>query len=701
MRREMMTEKEELNRLFEEAEKLLVVGRCDEALEMIGGIEKRNVEDTDRWRCEVFEGKCLTDLGEFEAALKISSKVVEEGKRASGYDTIVVGALIIVAESLWRLGQLDESLKAIEDAERMFQTLALHMLPLQIQTNSSASSQRAALLYHRGEIYRLQGDLGKALEYYQQSLSFYEEAGDRRGIAAALNMHGGIFWESGDLHQALDYFQRSLTLREKIGSKRQIGKSLNNMGAAYYHLGELDTALVYYQRGLKLVEEIDNKYEMIFATNNIGEVHFRKGDLDLALMYYERSLALREELGNNQLIALTLRNLGDVFFRKGNTDRAQDYYQRSLALREEIGNKLDISETLFSLLYVAISTDSIEKAQKYLRHLQGINEHEESKIIDQRCRLGEALVLKTSMRARNRAKAEELLEQITEEEIVAHELTVIALLNLCDLLLAELQVSGDAEILGGVQAYQSRLLEIAENQHSFWLLAETYVLQSKLLLLNLNVEEARRVLTQAQSFADEKGLRRLAARISNEHDALLEELDTWEELTQRQASLIERTNLARIDEHVEHMFRQSVLEDQDLVEEEPIMLIILSEDGFLVYSKTFALTAEVSERMIGGFVQAVQRISHEVFSQALDRIKFETYTLLIRSKDPLTFCYICKGQSYSAQQKLDQFIDDVVSRSAVWDPMLELAKTGRPLNPDSQAILDAQLSDVFAGFISY
>ena len=223
----------------------------------------------------------------------------------------------------------------------------------------------------------------------------------------------------------------------------------------------------------------------------------------------------------------------------------------------------------------------------------------------------------------------------------------------------------------------------------------TYVLQSKFLLLDLNVEDARRLLTRAQKFADEKGLRRLAARISNEHDVLLEELETWNELSQREASLVERTNLARINEQVEHMFKQNVLEDQEMVEEEPIMLMVLSEDGLLVYSKNFALSAKMSDQMMGSFLKAVQKFGHEVFSQTLDRIKFETYTFLIRSKDPLTFCYIYKGQSYSAQQKLNELIDDMLSKSTVWDPLLQQVKTGQTLDPDSQATLDALLSDVF------
>ncbi len=74
--------------------------------------------------------------------------------------------------------------------------------------------------------------------------------------------------------------------------------------------------------------------------------------------------------------------------------------------------------------------------------------------------------------------------------------------------------------------------------------------------------------------------------------------------------------------------------------------------------------------------------------------------LLIRPKDPLTFCYIYNGQSYSAQQKLDQFINDVLSKSAVWDTLLEPAKTGRTMDSNSQAALDALLSKVFVGSVS-
>ena len=691
-----MVLRERLAELFEDSEKLILEGRCDEALQLVRGIKKSQFEIADRLRCEILESKCLTNLGECAEALEISRQVAEEGKRTSGYANIVVDALIIVAESLWRLGRLDESLETIEEGERMFQTLTLDTWAYHVLARSEIF-QRSALLYHKGVVYRLQGDLDQALEYHEQSLVLYEKSGNRQGIAAALNGLGTIFSLKGDRDRALDFYERSLVLKEEIGNKLDIAKSLNNIGLTYESKGELDRALEHYQRSLKLLEEIGHMYVFAVVLLNKGIVYYRRGELDLALECYQKILTLFEEFGNKQHIAQILLHIGEVCFRKGDLNQAWEYYKRSLVLREDIGNTLDMSDILFWLVTVAIDKNAIDQAKHHLQRLKHINEQEENKIIDQRYRVAEALVLKTSMRVRNRAKAEELLEQVVGEEIVFHQVTVIALLNLCDILLGELRLSGDMEVLRGVQTHLCKLLDIATDQHSHWLLAETYVLQSKLELLNLNVREARYLLTEAQRIADEKGLGQLAMKISSEHDTLLNELDLWEELSKREAPLAERTELARIDTHLESMFRQNPVEVPNLPEEEKVMFIILGQGGLVVFSKTFIYGTEVDEDLIGTLLIALQSFGDQAFSQTLDRIKIGTYTIMIKPKDPLTMCYVFKGQSYSAQQKLFRFIELVPQMSSVWNPVLETALSGRTLSIAAQSSLESLLTEVFAG----
>ncbi|GAH26837.1 unnamed protein product, partial [marine sediment metagenome] len=71
------------------------------------------------------------------------------------------------------------------------------------------------------------------------------------------------------------------------------------------------------------------------------------------------------------------------------------------------------------------------------------------------------------------------------------------------------------------------MLAIAEKSHSYKVFCETFLLQAKLALLNLDVKAARRFLTQAQKIAESYGIKRLAIKISNEHDELLKQLNLW------------------------------------------------------------------------------------------------------------------------------------------------------------------------------
>jgi len=57
-----------------------------------------------------------------------------------------------------------------------------------------------------------------------------------------------------------------------------------------------------------------------------------------------------------------------------------------------------------------------------------------------------------------------------------------------------------------------------EKSNSFWILGETYLLQAKLALISLNLEEARRLLTKGQRIVEKYELNHLAIKISNEHD---------------------------------------------------------------------------------------------------------------------------------------------------------------------------------------
>ena len=687
-----MAQSEKRNSQFQKVERLLHKGRYHEALELVRGFDKQQLDNIEELQSDILESRCLIKLGEYETALQKSSQVTERCGKVSGCQWKEIDSLIIMAESLWRLGRLNESFEILERSERNLQSIAIHTLVIHTAMNRNVSERRAALLYHRGTINLLQSAFSEALEHYQQSLTLFEEIGSIHDVVSVINVIGIVYNQKGDFDLALEYYQRSLELNVEIGNELEQAKALNNIGTVYYDLGDLEEAMEYYELSLGLREELGNKQDVAHSFNNIGEVYFRRGNLNDALDYFHRSLMLLEDIGNKHGISHLLKNIGEVYSRRSSSKRASEYFEQSLALRIELGNKREVSETLFHLISTSLDSDLIEEARKYLIRLQHINDQEDIKMISHHYRVAEALVLKTSMRARDRARAELLFNQVVEEEIVAHELTVIALLGLCDLLLVDLRISGDTEILESLHEYLNQLIQIAAGQNSFWLMAEANVLRSKLALLELDAMEARRLLTEAQRIADEKGLGQLAIKISNEHDALLDELNTWDDLTKRQAPLTERTNLARISDHMERMFRLGFDEPSNMPEEKPISVMILAKGGIVVFSKSFVSATGVDEDLTGGFFDAIQSCAEELFSQTLDRIKLKTYTVMIRQVEPFTICYVYKGQSYAAQQKILQFIKTAPQDLSIWNLMLETAMTGQTLSPSTHNSLEMLLN---------
>ncbi len=690
-----MTQREKKGGLFQNVERMLNEGKYGEALQLVRGLEKQQLDNADKLKLEVLKSKCLMKLSEYEESLQMSSQVAKKCGKVSGCRWIEIDASIIMAESLWQLGRLDESFKVLERSERNLQNLELHTLVIHTAVNREVAERRAALLYHKGTVYLLQSAFSQALEHYRQSLTLYEEIGSTQDVAAVLNVIGIVFNQKGDFDHALEYYQRSLVLKEGIGNELDVAKALNNIGTVYYDQGDLDAALEHYQRSLALREELGNKQDIAHSFNNIGEVYFRRGNLDDALEYFQRSLMLLEEIGNKHGISHLLKNIGEVYFRRNSPNRALEYYDQSLALRVELGNKREMSETLFHMISAALGSNLLDEARQHLKRLQQINNQEDIKIIGQRYRVAEALVLKMSIRSRDRARAELLLNQVVEEEIVAHELTVIALLGLCDLLLVDLQISGDTEILESLHEFLNRLLQIVADQNSFWLMAEAHVLHSKLALLDLEVMEARRLLTEAQRIADERGLGQLAIKISNEHDDLLKQSKMWKNLKESSVSLKERMEFTRLNEQMEVMIRKRAIEVPELLDEEPVILLIVSEGGKPIFSQLFAEDQDFEDHLFGGFFTTINSFINEKFSEGLDRATFGEHTLLMNSVSPFLMCYVFKGQSYLAQQRIRYFIDKIQNDEDIWQNFKKFYKLNREIQLKDIPSLEPLINEIF------
>ena len=486
----------------------------------------------------------------------------------------------------------------------------------------------------------------------------------------------------GRLEESLKFCDQADEIILTLDSKSRITKShqanvLFARGTNYISIGEMKQGLECLLRSVPLYEEVGNNRMLASAHNNIGENYRLTGKLEQALNYYNQSRNTSDMAGFEEFKGIALGNIGIIQFQQGFIDEAADTLDQAIDILVKPNQATFLISVISYAAIVAIEHNKRGEAEFLVKRMETIDENVNSRFTSQHYRVTKAILLKTSQNAENQETARKLFEDIVEEDISNFEVCVISLLNLCNILLTQLRNADNEELLTKILEYVKMAQEIAADQGMSWFRAETYWLQSQISLIGLDFENARILLNQAQHIAEQDGLHQLARRISSEYDALLEEQDIWAELSKEKAPISERVKAAHIDEHVERMAKLQEADGPEIVNEEPIQFMLMAAyGGYNVVSKEFQEGFKVDESLVSGFISALTTFSDEVFSQPLDRIKVGEYIMLLRAELPFLFCYVFKGESYPAMQKMNQLIETLKNDTPLWRKLERTIETG-------------------------
>ena len=640
-----MAQADELN----QAKKLIDECKYDEADQLIKNFDEKGGHTLhDIVLCHLLNCDLLLWQGLYEDVVKLAEQTYKESL-GLGKNLLSVDILLIMANALVWIGPWDKLHDIIKQGEELLKAL----------------TQELPADYKQREAY----------------IAF---------------LKGWFYLQIRDADQALKHFELSISLREELGAKQEIALSL--AGIVYIlcvYKVDYDRALKFSERSMTIAEESGNKWLIGYSSKIMAMVHILKGELDNSIILYERSLTIFNDFNNKSMVASILNPLGEAYRQRGELDRALECLEQSLAIYEESGNLRSIVMVHDYLIQILIDKGDIERAQIYLHDLEQLNSQLKDKQFNLMYLFDKAILLKTSPRISNKGKAEEILKGILEEEDTTYELVIRALLNLCELLLTELRITNDLEVLDELNQFIARLLDIAEKSHSYSILCETLLIQAKLALISLNLEKAQRLLTQGQKIAEKYGLDLLAKKISNEHDDLLKQLEMWEKLKKSKAPLAERLELSRLNEQMENMLRKRVTEPEEIKEEESVVILIISTGGTPIFSQSFAKGWSFKDHLFGGFLSAINSFSGEMFSQGLDRAIFGEYTILMKAVSPFIVCYLFKGQSFLAQQRMKHFIDTFQTDKKMWESIKKYYQAHRLIQEEDIPSLDLLVNKVF------
>jgi tetratricopeptide (TPR) repeat protein len=470
---------------------------------------------------------------------------------------------------------------------------------------------------------------------------------------------------------------------------------------------KLDLALTIFEETAIFFEQNDRCFNAVYAAEMMwSEIcYFNRGELDKALDFGNKNLTCLSELNLPGVFSLVMKagalmNLGHIYFQKGDLEIAEDHYINSLKLFKSSHLTSYAWPALYFLIRISLRRNSLTQAQEYLNQFHVYDTPGGEGQISAFYQVSKALILKSSPRLHDKVEAEKILRnffnQIEQGNLIPQfAFDVYVSIHYCELLLSELDMTKEVTVLNEIEPIITSLLKVAETQRSYLWLAEAKLLQAKLALIKMNLEQARIFLTQAQNIAEEHKLQRLAQEISEEHDRMLDQLNTWELLKKGNAPISERIKLASLGNVMERLKGARALEPSEVIEEEPILLIIMDNSGSTYFNHPFVSNWDYSD-LFSSFMSAFNTFMDEIFSKSIDRIRVGENTILINPIESLLACYVIKGQSYPALQKLTRFTEAIRENSEIWQALEKSVKTSEMLELDKPPVLKTVINEIFA-----
>ncbi|MCE7748573.1 MAG: hypothetical protein GPJ51_09240 [Candidatus Heimdallarchaeota archaeon] len=500
------------------------------------------------------------------------------------------------------------------------------------------------------------GDSDKSIEKSQELHLLAKKLNYKELIMRSLACFRYAYTEKGFFKIAIDYGLQYLEYAKESTSQYRKWHSMIHLSFAYVHSGDMINSSKYEELAILYEKGLSSDSYVGWRQLLRGCKNYYHGNLSEALENYQFVLEAFHDSKQFLTLGDAYGYLGETFYQKGELDQAIEYSKKSLEFRQKYECTIHVAMAYFNLITFYAEQRNFVKAEEYLFELAKLNESNPNKRISIYYQVSQAIFLRYNKE--NQPKAKEIFEKVIEDQISFFKATEKSYLYLCDILLEQFKDTKDMKLIGELKQNIKNLSYIAESNQNFLLLIELYFLQSKLFILEFNVEDSLNVLEEAQKLANEKGLKRLEILISNEYDVLLEQLDVWDDLSDRLPSLEERFETTHIEEILSKVMTRWVNYTDVIIEkEQPIFFIIFNNEGRIEFSDSFSSRTLEETKFSDLYPKILERRELLETDVSIIRIKFREFMCILSKSQGLFLCYVFVGKSFLAKQKFTRFVD--------------------------------------------
>jgi class 3 adenylate cyclase/predicted ATPase len=332
----------------------------EKALEIIEQAPDRQKFQNEKIDILLQMGKDLGIIGERKkavecclTALNIGKSIESHEKSARAY--MELGTFHILA------GQWTEALACFQESLSFYR--------------QRGDSKGLAVVYkYLGNVYLQQGNMAQAEENYLRGLDYADLAHDRE-TGATINMNLGILNNIvGRKEHALFYYMDSAIQYEKIGDLRGLAKVYHNMAMTYAHQGDTNSAIESFDKCLEISKKIGEIGLISINYLSRAEIYIKLADFDLASAYCDKAINVLEKLDDRLGMAEAYKFNGTIFSQKREWERADFFFQRSIEINRSLNHPLNLAESLEEYGYKFEKQGKPVEAIRELQDAAGIYE---------------------------------------------------------------------------------------------------------------------------------------------------------------------------------------------------------------------------------------------------------------------------------------------------------------------------------------
>ena len=223
----------------------------------------------------------------------------------------------------------------------------------------------SARLRHGSAVLR-QGRRDEATRDFENAKALYEAAGDRAGVARALNNLASAISDGPDTRRTKALYEEGLAIARAVGEQDLVARFLSNLAIQERRAGNLQMSLRMNQESLAIRRELGDRTNAATSLNNIGNVLLDMGNLKAASEHYAQSASLTREIGDRRGLARALFNEAESQRLQGNLARARSTGAEALEIRRGIDDPAGVATSLFGVGLVAAQQGDLAAGARLL-----------------------------------------------------------------------------------------------------------------------------------------------------------------------------------------------------------------------------------------------------------------------------------------------------------------------------------------------